>query len=102
MVGQKPKRTTALKIDFGNNTFADHFIGMTKLTGQIVALHFMRRNSVVFDTTHGLVHFPYQKMQCKSRNLEGSAKTQPNLSDKNLKVAPKTMKIINVFSDHPS
>ena len=31
---------------------------MKELTGPIIGLHFMRNNSVVIDTTHGLKHFP--------------------------------------------
>ena len=36
---------------------------MKKLRGPIIRLHFMRNNSVVIDTTHGLIHFPHMTMQ---------------------------------------
>ena len=58
--------TATLKIDKGDRIFADHFVVMKNLTGPTIGLHFMRRNSVVIDTIHGLIHFPHLTMQVKS------------------------------------
>ena len=56
---EKPLLTAILKFEMGDNPFADHFVVMKKLTGPLIGLHFMRNNSVVIDTTHGLIHFPH-------------------------------------------
>ena len=55
---EKPLSTATLKIEIGDNSFAEHFVVTKKLTGRIIGLHFMRNNSVVIDTTHGPIHFP--------------------------------------------
>ena len=55
---EKPLSTATKKFEIGDNTFAEHFVVMNKLTGPIIGLHFLRNNSVVIDTTHGLIHFP--------------------------------------------
>ena len=74
---EKPIATTTLRLDSGDGTLAERFVVRKKVTGLITGLHFMRQNSVVTDTTNGLVHFPHLKMQIKSTNREKSAK--PNL-----------------------
>ena len=51
---EQPISTATLKFDIRDNTIAEHFVGMKNLTGPIIGLHFMRHNSVVIDTTHGL------------------------------------------------
>ena len=63
---EKPILTAALKFEVGDNGFAEHFVVMKKLTGPIYGLRFMRNNSVVIDTTHGLIHFPHLTMQVKT------------------------------------
>ena len=55
---EKPTATATLKFDIGDHIFAEHFVVMKNLTGPIIGLHFMKHNSVVIDTTHGLIHFP--------------------------------------------
>ena len=72
----KPTATTTLKIDIGDQIFAEHFVVMKNLTGPIIGLHFIRHNSVVIDTTHGLIHFPHFTMQVKSALNKTSAKPQ--------------------------
>ena len=37
---EKPLSTTKLKIEIGDNSFAEHFVVMNKLTGPIIGLHF--------------------------------------------------------------
>ena len=75
--GQLEKRlaTVALTFDIGNITSDEHSVTMKNLTQPIIELHFMRHNSVVIDTTLGLIHFPHSKMQAKSVATEWS--TQP-------------------------
>ena len=63
---EKPTATATLKFDIGDHIFAEHFVVMKDLTGPINGWHFMRHNSVVIDTTHGLIHFPHLTMQVKS------------------------------------
>ena len=63
---EKPLSTVTLQIEIGDNSFAEHFVVMKKLTGPIIGLHFMRTNSVVIDTTHGLIHFPHLAMHVKT------------------------------------
>ena len=51
----------------------------------------MRHNSVVIETTHGLVHFPHLTMQVKCTAIELSAKTQAVLIDYALTIPPTTI-----------
>ena len=76
---EKPIATATLKFDIGDHTFAEHFVVMKNLTGPIIGLHFMRHNTGVIDTTHGLIHFLHLTMQVKSALSQTSAKT-PNCS----------------------
>ena len=62
---EKPTATITIKFDIGDHIFAKHSVVMKNLTGPIIGLHFMRQNSVVIDTTHGLIHLPHLTMQCK-------------------------------------
>ena len=71
---KKPFATATFNVDTEDQTFAELFVPMKKLTGPIIGLHFMRHNSVVIDTTYGLIHFPQLKMQVKSAASEASAK----------------------------
>ena len=62
----------------------------------------MRNNSVVVDTTHGLIHFPHLTMQVKTASNETTTKTQPVITDEALTIPPTTTKTITAFIDHPS
>ena len=96
------KSTATLKFEIGDNSLAEQFVVMKKLTGPIVGLHFMRNNSVVIDTTHGLIHFPHLKMQVKTASSGTTTKPQPVISDEALIIPPTTTKTITAFIDHPS
>ena len=74
---------------------------MKKLTGPIIGLHFMRNNSVVIDTTHGLIHFPHLTMQVKTASSETTTKRQPVIIDEALTIPPMTTKTVTAFIDHP-
>ena len=52
---EEPLATATVKFEIGDNNFAEHFVVMKKLTGPTFGLHFLRNNSVVIDTTHGLI-----------------------------------------------
>ena len=99
---EKPTATATLKFDIGGHIFAEHFVVMKNLTGPIIALHFMRHNSVVIDTTQGLVLFPHLTMQVKSASNRTSAKPQVVLTHDNITVPPRTTKTITAFVDHLS
>ena len=99
---EKPISTATLKFEIGDNGFAEHFVVMKKLTGPIIGLHFMRNNSVVIDTTHGLIHFPHLTMQAKTTSSETPTKPQPVITDEVLTIPPTTTKTITDFIDHPS
>ena len=99
---EKPLSTATLKFEIGENSFAEHFVVMKKLTGPIFGLHFMRNNSVVIDTTHGLIHFPHLTMQVKTTSSETTTKPQPVFTDDALTIPPTTTKTITAFIDHPS
>ena len=75
---------------------------MTKLTGPIIGLHFMKNNRVVIDTTHGLIHFPHLTMQVKRASSETTTKPQPVITDDALAIQLTTTKTITVSVDHPS
>ena len=99
---EKPLSTATLKFEIGDNSFAEHFVVMKKLTGPIIGLHFMRNNSVVIDTTHGLIDFPHLTMQVKTASSETTTKPQPVITDEALTIPPMTTKTITAFIDHPS
>ena len=75
---------------------------MKNLIGPIIGLHFMRHNTVVIDTTHGLIHFPHLTMQAKNAATEAGAKPQPVPTQDNTTVPPMTTETITAFVDHPS
>ena len=52
----------------------------------------MRHNSVVIDTTHGLIHLPHLTMQVKSALSQTSAKPQAVLIHDSIKIPQKTTK----------
>ena len=99
---EKPTATAALKFDIGDHIFAEHFVVMKNLTGPIIGLHFMRHNSVVTDTTHGLFHFPHLTMQVKSALNQTSVKPQSVLIHDNTTIPQMTTKTITAFVDHNS
>ena len=99
---EKPLATATIKFDIGDNTFAEHFVVMKKLTVPIIRLHFMRYNNVVIDTTHGLIHFQHLTMQAKTASSETTTKPQPVVTDDALTIPPTTTKTITAFVDHPS
>ena len=75
---------------------------MKKLTGPIIEMHYMRNNSAVIDTTHGLIHFPHLTMQDKTASSETTTKPRPVITDEALTIPPTTTKTITDFIDHPS
>ena len=99
---EKPIATTTLNFEIGDNIFAENFAVKKKLTGPIIGLHFMRNNSVVIDTTHGLTHFPHLTMQVKIASSETFTKPQPVITDEALAITPTTTKTITAFIDYPS
>ena len=99
---EKPLSTATLKFQIGDNSFAEHFIVMKKLTGPIIGLHFMRNNTVVIDTTHGLIRFPHLTMPVKTTSSETTTKPQPVITDEALTIPITTTKTITAFIDRPS
>ena len=99
---EKPTATVTLKFDIEDHIFAEHFVVMKNLTGPIIGLHFMRHNSVVIDTTHGLIHFARLTMQVKSALGQTSAKPQAVLIHDSITIPQMTTKTITAFVDHLS
>ena len=99
---EKPTATATLKIDIADHIFAENFVVMKNLTGPIIGLHFMTHNSVVIDTTHGLIHFPHLTMQVKSALTQTSAKRQAVLIHDGITIPQQTTKTITAFVDHLS
>ena len=99
---EKPVSTATLKFEIGENSFAEHFVVMMKLTGPIIGFHFMGNNIVVIDTTHGLILFPHLTMQVKTASSETTTKPQPVIMDEDLTIQPATTKTVTAFIDHPS
>ena len=97
---EKPTATATLKFDIGDHIFAEHFVVMKSLTGPITGLHFMKHNSVVIDSTHGLIDFPHLTMQVKSASSQASAKPQRVLIHGSITIPQMTMKTITAFVDH--
>ena len=75
---------------------------MKNLTGPIIGLHFMKHDSVVIDTTHGVIHFPHLTMQVKSASSQAIAKPQPVLIHDSITIPQMTTKTITAFVDHSS
>ena len=99
---EKPIATVTLKFDIGDHIFAKHFVVMEDLRGHILGLHFIRHNSVVIDTTHGLIHFPHLTWQVKSALCQTSAKPQAVFIHESITKPQMTTKIITAFVDHLS
>ena len=99
---EKPTATAALKFYIGDHIFAEHFVVMKTLTGLIIGLHFMKHNSVVNDTTHGLIHFPHLTMQVKSALSQASGKPQLVLIYDSITIPQMTTKTITAYVDHSS
>ena len=99
---EKPTETATLKFDIGDHIYAEHFVVMKNLTGPIIGLHFMRQNSVVIDTTHGLIHFPHLTMQVKSALNQTSIRPQAVLIHDNTTIPQMTTKTITAFVYHNS
>ena len=99
---EKPLSTATPKFEIGDNTFAEHFVVVKTLTWPIIGLHFMRNNSVVIDTTHGLIHFPHLTMQVKTASSETTTKPHPVITDEALTISPTTTNTITACIDHPS
>ena len=89
---EKPLSTATLKFENGDNSFAEHLVVMQKLTGPFIGLHFMRNNSVVIDTTHGLIHFPHLTMQVKTTSNETTTKPEPVITDEALIIPQRRQK----------
>ena len=97
---EKPTVTSTFKFDIGDHIFAEHFVVMKNLTEPIIDLHFMKHNSVVIDTTQGLIHFPHFTMQVKSASSQASAKPQPVLIHDSIKIPQMTTETITAFVDY--
>ena len=99
---EKPIPTATPKFDIGDHIFAEQFVEMKHLTGPILRLHFMRHNSVVIDTTHGLIHFPHLTMHVKSASSQTSVKPQAVVIHDGITIPQITTKAITAFVDHIS
>ena len=99
---EKPTATATLKFDIGDHIFAEHFVVMENLTGPIIGLHLLKHNSVVIDTTHGLIHFPHLTMQVKSASSQASAKPQLVLIHDSITIPQMTTKRTTAFVEHSS
>ena len=91
---EKPLATATLKFETGDKSCAENFVVMSKLTGPMIWLHFIRINSVVIDTTHGLKHLPHLMMQVKTASSETTTKPQSAITDDALTIPPTTTKTI--------
>ena len=73
---------------------------MKNLAGPIIGLHFMRHNSVVIDTTHGVIHFPHLTRQVETALSQTSAKPQSVLIHDSIKTPQMATKTFTAFVDH--
>ena len=94
--------TATLKLAIGDNTFTEKVVVVKKLTEPKIGLHFMRKNSVDIDTTHGLKNLPPFTMQVKTASSEKTTKPQPVITDDALMIPPTSTKTIRAFVDYPS
>ena len=75
---------------------------MKNLTGPNIGLLFMKHNSVVIDTTYGLIYFPNLTIQVKIASSQASAKPQLVLIHDSITIPQMTTKTITAFVDHSS
>ena len=94
--------TTTLKFEIAHNTFAEHFVVMKKITEPIIGLHFVRNNSVVIDTPHGLIQFPHLTTKVRIGSSETTVNPQPVLTNDALTIPPRTTKTITASVRHSS
>ena len=99
---EKPTATATLNFDIGDHIFAEQFVVMKILTGPNIGLLFMRHNSVVIDTTHGLINFPHLTMQVKSALSQTGAKPQTVLIHDRITIPQLTTRPITTIVDHLS
>ena len=99
---EKPIATATLKLVNEDNVFAEHFVVMKNLTGPIRGFHFMRQNSVVISTTHGLIYFIHLTMQAKNAEIETSAKHQLVPNHDSTTVPSITTKTVTALFNHQS
>ena len=62
----------------------------------------MRHNSVVIDTTHGVIHFPHLTMQVKNALSQTNAKLQVDPIHDSITIPQTTTKTITAFVEHLS
>ena len=99
---EKPIATATLKFDIGDHIFAEHLVVVENLTGPIIGLHFLGHNSVVINSTHGLIFFPHLTMQVKTAFSQTSARAQAVLILDSITIPQMTTKTITAFVDHLS
>ena len=99
---EKPIATVTLEFDIGDLTFAETLCRDEVFTVPIIGFHFMKYNSLVIDTIHGLFPFLHLTMQVKSTASDTSAKPQPILIHDALTLPSMTAKTTTTFVDHPS
>ena len=75
---------------------------MKELIGPKIGLHFMSNNSIVIDTTHGLIHFPHLTIDAKTAASETTTKPHRVITDDAPTIPPTTTKKVSAFVDHPS
>ena len=61
----------------------------------------MRKDSAIIDATDGLIHFLHMTMEIKTASSETTAKLQTVTTDDALTIAPRIIKTITAFVDHP-
>ena len=96
---EKQLAATILETEIGESIVAEHFVVMNNIIGPIIGLHFMRNNSVVIDTTHGLITFLQLTMQVKTASSETTVINEPVITDDALMIPPTTTKLITAFVD---
>ena len=94
--------TTTVKFDNGENMFAENFVAMEKLTGLNLGLHSMKQNSVMIDTTHGLILFRHLTVEVKSAYSQKKCKTSTYPQRRQTDKSAMTTKTINTFVHHLS
>ena len=99
---EKPKATTTVKFVIEDHTSAEQFIVTKKCIGPIIGSHFMRHNSVVIDSTHGLIQFSHFTMHLENTANGVRSKPQVVLFNDALSIPLMTTKPFTAFVDHPS
>ena len=77
---EAPIATVELQFEIGDITFREKHRVITNLTGSLMGLLFLQRNSAILDVRQGILNFPFFSMQLKNEDRTYPKVTEPILN----------------------